>query len=150
MKIARLGHDILSFLGRTDPSFKYVDEQRGSSNRFRPKRAQRVEILRLEGDLDENGVNDLRLALLESFRNGNSNIIINLAEVSYVSYLGIGALLERLQMARANHGDLVLVGPNLCTLRFIQMIGLTSVFSIYDSEDKALQHFGLGEVRAAG
>ena len=100
-----------------------------------------VTIMRLEGDIDEEGVNQLRLALLQCIKDKRSNLVMNLDGVQFVSYLGLGVLVERLRQVRALGGDLRLSGVNTATERLFRMVGVTSVFEVYRSEHQAVQSF---------
>lgn len=96
-------------------------------------------VLRLEGDIDEDGVNQLRLALMECIQDHRCHLVVNMTEVKFVSYMGVGVLVERLRQLRAHQGDMKLVGVNLYTERLFRMVGVTKVFEMYDSEAQAIQ-----------
>ena len=100
-----------------------------------------ITVLRLQGDIDENGMNDLRLGLADCLRDQRYHVVINMTHVSFVSYMGVGVLVERLRQFRANGGDMKLVGVNLYTQRLFRMAGITKVFEIYDAEGQAEQVF---------
>ncbi len=100
-----------------------------------------VTVLRLDGDIDEGGMNTLRLALMECIRDERFNVVVNMAEVKFVSYMGVGVLVERLRQLQAYRGDLKLVGVNLYTERLFRMVGVTKVFERFDVESQAVQAF---------
>lgn len=100
-----------------------------------------VTILRLEGDIDEEGVNQLRTALLHCLKDRCRSVVLNLSGVRFVSYLGVGVLVERLRQFRSFSGDMKLVGVNLYTQRLFRMVGITSLFSVFESESQAIQVF---------
>lgn len=97
-----------------------------------------VTVLRLEGDIDEQGVDDLRSALFECITEGRFNLVLNLAKVAFVSYMGVGVLVERLRKLRAFHGDIKLVRLNVYAQRLFRMVGVTSLFDTYDTESQAV------------
>ncbi len=100
-----------------------------------------VSVLRAEGDIDENGVDQLRTALYECISDGRFNIVLNLRDVRFISYLGVGVLVERLRKVRAFQGDIKLVGLNVYTKRLFRMVGVTSLFDICESEGQAISVF---------
>lgn len=100
-----------------------------------------VTILRLSGDLDEGGVDALRTSLYECITGGRYRIVMSLAEVRFVSYMGVGVLVERLRKVRASDGDIKLVGVNLYAERLFRMVGVGSLFDVHDSEQNALGVF---------
>ena len=100
-----------------------------------------VTVLNLSGDLDEGGVNELRTSLFECITQERFNLVISLSEVRFMSYLGVGVLVERLRKVRGLGGDMKLVGINLYTERLFRMVGVSSLFETYDSEGQAMSVF---------
>jgi anti-sigma B factor antagonist len=100
-----------------------------------------VTVLRLVGDIDEDGMNDLRLALTGCIRDRRCNMVVNLSEVSFISYMGVGVLVERLRQLRAYGGDMRLACLNLYTDRLFRMVGVSKVFQVFESESQAIQTY---------
>ena len=98
-------------------------------------------ILRLEGDIDEDGMNTLRLALMDCIQDHRCHVVVNMVDVKFVSYMGVGVLVERLRQLRACNGDMKLVGVNLYTERLFRMVGVAKVFEKYDTESQAVQAY---------
>jgi anti-sigma B factor antagonist len=100
-----------------------------------------VTILRLEGDIDESGMNELRLALMRCIQEQRVNVVMNLADVGFISYLGVGVLVDNLRRLRQYQGDLKLVGMNLYSERLFRMVGVRKVFDTFDTEAQAIQRY---------
>lgn len=100
-----------------------------------------VTVLRLNGDIDDTGVDSLRDALYTCAKQGRCKLVLNLSEVRFVSYMGVGVLVERLQSMRKASGDIKLVGLNLYTERLFRMVGVGSLFDIHESEAQAVGLF---------
>lgn len=100
-----------------------------------------VTILRLVGDIDEDGMNDLRLALMHCIQEERCNVVVNMTGVKFVSYMGVGVLVERLRQVRAYNGDLKLSNVNMYTQRLFRMSSVTKLFSMFASEPDAIQAF---------
>ena len=100
-----------------------------------------VTVLRLDGDIDEDGMNVLRLSLMECIQDQRCHVVVNLAAVKFVSYMGVGVLVERLRQLRSANGDLKLTGVNLYTERLFRMVGVTNVFDTFATEAQAVQAF---------
>lgn len=100
-----------------------------------------VTVLRLEGDIDDAGVDDLRTALYTCAKQGRCKLVLNMTEVRFISYMGVGVLVERLQSLRKANGDIKLVGLNLYTERLFRMVGVGSLFDVQDSEAQAVGLF---------
>ncbi len=98
-----------------------------------------VTVLRLSGDIDEDGLNQLRTDLMACIQDQRFNVVVNMAGVKFVSYMGVGVLVERLRQFRAYGGDMKLSGVNLYTERLFRMVGISKVFEVHKSEAQAIQ-----------
>ena len=100
-----------------------------------------VTIVRVEGDVDEDGVRQLRMALVGCLRDNGYNVVVNLSGMKFISYMGVGVLVERLRQFRSYDGDMKLVGLNVYTQRLFRMTGVTSLFEVFDSEADAIREY---------
>ena len=100
-----------------------------------------VTVLRLEGDIDEDGIGALRFALTGCLQDGRCSVVLNCAAVKFVSYMGVGVFVERLRQLREGGGDLRLAGLNLYTTRLLRMAGVQHLFQAYDAEFQAIESF---------
>jgi anti-sigma B factor antagonist len=98
-----------------------------------------VTIIRVIGDVDEDGVKDLRIALVNCLRDNGYNVVVNLSGMKFISYMGVGVLVERLRQFRSYNGDMKLVGLNLYTQRLFRMTGVTNLFETFETESQAAQ-----------
>jgi len=98
-----------------------------------------VTVLRMAGDIDETGMNQLRMDLMACIQDQRFNVVVNMSEVKFVSYMGVGVLVERLRQFRAYGGDMKLCGVNLYTERLFRMVGISKVFEVHDTEHQAIQ-----------
>lgn len=100
-----------------------------------------VTVLRLTGDIDEGSVDVLRKAIMGCIGDQRYNVVVNLTGVKFISYMGLGVLVERLRQLRSHDGDLKLSGVNLYTQRLIRMVGAKNVFEIFEVESQAISQF---------
>lgn len=100
-----------------------------------------VVVLRIDGDIDEDGVKTLRLSFLSCLKEKRCKVVANLSGVRHISFMGLGVLVERLRHLRLGGGDLKLVGVNVYTQRVLCMAGVSSLFDICDTEGQAVQQF---------
>ncbi len=98
-----------------------------------------VTIIRVSGDVDEDGVKELRISLVNCLRDNGYNVIVNLSGMKFISYMGVGVLVERLRQFRSYNGDMKLVGLNLYTQRLFRMTGVTNLFETFETESQAVQ-----------
>ena len=100
-----------------------------------------VTIVRVQGDVDEDGVRQMRISLVHCLRNNGYNVVVNLSGMKFISYMGVGVLVERLRQFRSYDGDMKLVGLNLYTQRLFRMTGVTSLFDVYETEADAIREY---------
>ncbi len=101
----------------------------------------KVTILRLSGDIDEYGIGLLRSQFMSCMRENRSHIVVNMCGVQFISYMGVGVLVERLRQCRNNQGDMKLVGINLYAERLFRTVGVTKLFQTFESENQALHAY---------
>jgi anti-sigma B factor antagonist len=83
----------------------------------------------------------LREVVRELVNQGNTNIILNLAEVHYVDSSGLGELVKTLTTVRNRGGKLTLANPNQRILHLLELTKLTAIFDIEPNEANAIQSF---------
>jgi anti-sigma B factor antagonist len=98
-----------------------------------------VVVVRVTGEVDVSTSGLLRDGLLVAMTGENRwNLVVNLASVSLIDSTGVGVLVGVWHRIRARNGCLALV-PSLQVQRVLEMTGLTSTFSVYDTEAEAIQ-----------
>ncbi|HNR34533.1 MAG TPA: STAS domain-containing protein [Candidatus Hydrogenedentes bacterium] len=100
-----------------------------------------VVVLRIEGDIDDDGVKALRLSFLGCLKEKRCKVVANLSGVRHISFMGLGVLVERLRHLRLGGGDLKLVGVNMYADRVFRMAGVSALFDIHETESQAIQQF---------
>ena len=105
------------------------------------RRTEDIAIVRVDGEVDEDGVRQLRIALVNCLRSNGYNVVVNLSGMKFISYMGVGVLVERLRQFRSYDGDMKLVGLNLYTQRLFRMTGVTSLFDVYENEADAIRDY---------
>jgi len=85
----------------------------------------------------------------ELAKKGQKNIVLNLADVSYVDSSGVGQLVGALTTARNQGGDAKLLKPSSQILALLKTTKLDTVFDIHDEEAAAVQSFSKGAAASA-
>ncbi len=98
---------------------------------------QEHNVLRLKGDIDLEHAPLVRKNLLDAIQQGIT-LFVDLSEVTYIDSSGIACLVEALQTARSNSGDLGLVSVSTQAMRVLELARLDMVFAIHDNLDSAL------------
>jgi len=100
-----------------------------------------VTVLRLEGDIDEDGVNIVRQAIMDCLRDKRCHVVMNLSKVNFISYMGAGVLVEGLRHVRNFGGDLKFVGANVYAMRLFRMVSIHKMLPLFKTEGQAIQEF---------
>lgn len=110
-----------------------------------PEAAQQAEaygnddllIVAVTGALDTNSSGQLEDTLAEHLGRGARRIILDLAEMDYVSSMGLRVFLATLKQLKANDGRLVLCGLNEEVGEILDMAGFSPLFEITPSLPEA-------------
>jgi len=98
-----------------------------------------VSILDLSGKLTiGEPVIQLRDALRAQVASGETRILVNLADVTYVDSSGLGELVSSYTTVRNKGGDVKLLKLTAKIKDLLQMTKLLTVFEVYDDEAKAV------------
>jgi anti-sigma B factor antagonist len=106
------------------------------------QRRSQVEIIQLRGPLRLGpAVNEFRQALDQSLSNGDTRIVLDLAEVPMIDSSGIGVLMKSLASARQRGGNIKLVNPSKFAVQTLRMVGLLNLFEVFSDADAAVASF---------
>jgi len=101
-----------------------------------------VHVIHLRGDLKlGEPVDGLRQACLDLMNEGDTRLVVNLSEVPMIDSSGIGVLVRTLTQAKQHGGTLKLVNPSKFALQTLKIVGLLSLFELFDDDTKAIQSF---------
>lgn len=100
-----------------------------------------IAVFVLEGRADSSGAGQMDEALQQAVSSGQSRIVLDMANVSYINSAGLRTLADILTQCRANQGDLALVSLNVKVERVFNIIGFDKFFRVFDSIEAAVAHF---------
>lgn len=100
-----------------------------------------VHVFTIEGRIDALSVADVDQALQGAVAEGKRNIVLDMADVSYINSAGSRTLARALTRNRRRGGDVKLAALNQKVLRVFQIFGFDKVFSLYDTVEMALAGF---------
>jgi len=96
-------------------------------------------IVRARGEIDVSTAPTLR-AELTSLPDGADRVVVDLSEVTFLDSTGLGVLIGAMKRMRDGEAegrvDLVVTRPHI--QKVLEVTGLTSVFTLFDSVDEAL------------
>jgi anti-sigma B factor antagonist len=90
-----------------------------------------------EKRLDAHNSGEFKSRMTKLIEDGTSNLIIDLAEVSFIDSSGLGALLSGYKNVNSHQGNLMLSGLQSQVRSLFELTRLHRVFSIYPSLEEA-------------
>lgn len=101
------------------------------------------DVLILSGRIDGNAAPAFELAVKRATDKGHYKIVLNLADVNYMSSAGLRVLVSASKECRKHRGgDVRLVEVNERIMQVLELSGLDTLYQIYDTEDAAIESFG--------
>ena len=101
-----------------------------------------AKVVKLRGKLSlGESVDRLRETLADLMDNGDCCIILDLGEVPMIDSSGIGLLVKSLTTAKQCGGALRLLNPSRFVIQTLKMIGLLSLFEVFEDQQQAVESF---------
>lgn len=100
--------------------------------------APEVVLVRLQGRLDATVAPQVRRELSALPERHGPNMVVDLAQVSFIDSSGLSVLVSALKAVRLRGGALVLVGPNEQVRMALRLTMLDRVFRIFDAPEPAI------------
>lgn len=100
-----------------------------------------VEIIVLEGRIDQDGSEELEAVLNECVKNKKLNICIDLINVKHICSSALGVLVAVKRKIKDHEGDIKLVMVSDSLLKLFQTTMLDKVFEIFESQRECLSTF---------
>ncbi len=88
------------------------------------------------------GCSQLRDLIREQIGKGKKNVLLNLADVTYIDSSGIGELVSAFTAVSNQGGQLKLLSLTKKVHDLLQITKLYTVFDVHDDEAKAIGSFG--------
>jgi len=101
-----------------------------------------VEVVGLHGFVDRHTIGSLDETLSRLLERGRSKVVIDCAELSYISSNGMGVFISYVSKARAQGGDIRLCNMRDIARTVITMLGLHRLFEVFESRTEAVESYG--------
>ena len=101
----------------------------------------RVDLMTVNGRIDSATAPELDAKLNETMGNGRYQIVMDLAQTSYMSSAGLRALVAALRECKKHNGDVRLAAPSDRVAEVLDLAGLDSLFQTYDDALTAVGSF---------
>ncbi|MDZ4765482.1 MAG: anti-sigma factor antagonist [Chloroflexota bacterium] len=98
----------------------------------------KLRVLVLSGRLDSSTSRTLQTVLASELSVGNCRIVVDMAQVDYISSAGIKVLVSAWQRTRALDGDVILATLRPRVREVFEIIGLDSVFALVETPTHAI------------
>ena len=107
------------------------------------KRLERVDLIKVQGRVDQNNSPELEQALRSILDDGRHNIVVDMSEVSYISSAGLKTLQAAARSAREAllGGDLRVAALPSHVKDIFDTIGFTQLFKVYADPLEAVGSF---------
>jgi anti-anti-sigma factor len=96
-----------------------------------------VSIVEAGGVLDVNTVSDFEAVFELLFRNKRFKIVLDLADLDYISSSGIGVLIGNIKEIRKNRGDIRISSVKPEVFKVFSILELPKIFHFYRTEQEA-------------
>ena len=105
------------------------------------KDADDVSIVYLKGYLDAHTAPDFENALQDLVDENRVRIVVNLAELTYISSAGLGVFMGFIEDIRNKKGDIKLAEPNEKVFRVFDLLGFPVLYEIFKEEAEAIEKY---------
>ena len=103
-----------------------------------------VSIVEPVGFLNAHTARHFEEALQGLIDRNQLRIVINCHSLAYIASAGLGVIMGLIDMVRENHGDIRLCCMNETVFNIFEVLGFTHLYSVFSSEDLAVNSFQEG------
>jgi anti-sigma B factor antagonist len=100
-----------------------------------------VAVVEPAGFINAHTAKDFETVLQSLIEKNQHKIVINCKDLSYIASAGLGAIMGFIDQIRENQGDIRMCSMNETVFNIFDVLGFTHLYSIFESEDKAIQSF---------
>lgn len=101
-----------------------------------------VTIVRFDGDLDSLGTHTVQKTFESALSSRAMRVIVDLAQVEFISSAGMAMLLVRGKTLRRGGGWLAIAGANRRVSEVLSLAGFHELFEVYPTVDAAVEAAG--------
>ncbi|HEY8444674.1 MAG TPA: anti-sigma factor antagonist [Bacilli bacterium] len=100
--------------------------------------------VRLDGELDQNSVENLRVRVMELIdKYMIKHLVLNFRELDFMDSSGVGFIIGRYKKIRPQGGEIILCSLNDNIKRIVMLSGLTKICVIKKDEDEVNNYLGV-------
>lgn len=98
-----------------------------------------VMVLHLQGYLDAHTAPRFEEALGQVAAEGRAQVVVDCAQLDYISSAGLGLLIDAHRSARARHGQVRVASMSAAIAQIFDILGFSKVIPVFPSLDEALK-----------
>jgi len=95
-------------------------------------------LIKLSGDLDIHGVNDVEVEFVRLCTEDNICVIVDLSRVNYISSIGIPLLVNSAKSIARQGGKMALLNPKKSVEDVLELTGIPLIIPIYQNLNTAV------------
>jgi len=100
-----------------------------------------IEVLELNGELDAHTASELEAAIKKCRDENKPRIVINGANLRYISSAGLGVFMAYIEELRASGGDIKIAALQPKVFNVFDLLGFPMLFDIVETEKEAIEKF---------
>jgi anti-sigma B factor antagonist len=101
-----------------------------------------LSVLKVGGFLDAHTAADLENAFQTLVDEKRYKIIVNFADLSYISSAGLGVFMGYIEQVRSNDGDIKMSNMTPKIFRVFDLLGFPTIYDIFADESEAVSKYG--------
>ncbi len=102
-----------------------------------------ISVLNVSGYLDAHTASKFESKIQEIIKSEKYKIILNFAELEYISSAGLGVIMGNIEDIRNHDGDIKLTGMSDKIYRVFDLVGFPSLYEIFKTQEEAESAFGV-------
>ena len=100
-----------------------------------------IQVIDCPPRLDVNVSEQLKVIMAQIIDSGQYRIVINLMKTRYMDSSGLGAVVSRIAVTRANKGDIRIASKMKAIIDLLDITHLNKILKRYDSVENAIDSF---------
>jgi anti-sigma B factor antagonist len=100
-----------------------------------------VTLVEVSGRIDSMNADELGKALSNAMDSGDTQLVLDLSSVEYMSSAGLREMVNSLKKAKKAAGDLRIAQPSDRVREVLEMAGLDTIFRIFSNQAEAISSY---------
>lgn len=100
-----------------------------------------IAVVSVAGFIDAHTAPDFEKVLIDLTKKGHFKMVINFAELNYISSAGLGVLMGQIEYIRENKGDMKLSNLSKKVFKVFDLLGFTTLYEVFEDYPEAISRF---------